>query len=195
MAELYDEFFAMLRFSKRLCGYGMAERLRDRFDSHPLDGDCYWELAYETIGWVFQNTSQYYNENEEIETWLFADPVIDRFCELCQRYEKHKGISEKDNLYRKDMEQILHEGFSFNSYSYGYNWRLSQKDRGRKCLLLFTGCEFYGHDEIFEGLMEIRYGFETVNKNWNGIFPWKPGSYRCPWRRSSGRRPRNAERL
>ena len=60
------------------------------------------------------------------------------------------------------MEQILHECFSFSSYSYGYDWRLSPQDRGRKCLLLFTGCEFYGHDEIFEGLIEIKYGFEKA---------------------------------
>ena len=60
------------------------------------------------------------------------------------------------------MEQILHECFSFSSYSYGYDWRLSPQDRGRKCLLLFTGCEFYSHDAIFDGLMEIRDGFETI---------------------------------
>lgn len=58
----------------------------------------------------------------------------------------------------------MHEGLCFNSYSYGYDWRLSPKDRGRKGLLIFTGIEFYSHDEFFEGLMEIRDGFEAMNE-------------------------------
>ncbi len=115
MVELYDEFFAMLRFTKNLCDCGMAEKVKDWFG----------------------------------------------FCQ-CREYEARKGISEKENPYRNDMEQILHDGFTFNSYSYGYDWRLSQEDRGRKCLLLFTGCEFYSHDEVPEGLLEIKDSFVSM---------------------------------
>lgn len=164
MTELYDEFFSMLCLAKRLYEYGMEEQIQKWFGSHELDGDNYWELAYETIGWVFRDTRHYYNERDEIETWLFIDPVIDRFCQLCQKYEARRKISEEDNLYRRDMVRIMHEGLCFNSYSYGYDWRLSHNDRGRRCLLLFTGCEFYAHDEIFEGLSEIRDGFEAMNE-------------------------------
>lgn len=162
MIELYDEFFSMLRFAKRLCESNMADRLKNWFGFCPLDGDCYWELAYETISWVFQSTCHYYNEESEIETWLFMDPVIDHFCQVCQEYEGRKNIAGEDNPYQKKMEQIIHEAFCFNYYSYGYDWRLSDKKRGRRCLLLFTGCEFYSHDAIFDGLMEIRDGFETI---------------------------------
>lgn len=164
MVELYNEFFSMLRFSKNLCDCGMEEEVRNWFGSYPLDGDCYWELAYETIGWVFQKTCHYYNERVELETWLFIDPVIDLFCQLCREYEELRGIGEDKNSYRRDVERAIHEEFCFNSYSYGYDWRLSSKDRGRRCLLLFTGCEFYSHDEIFEALMEIKYRFEQANK-------------------------------
>lgn len=164
MVELYDEFFSMLRFSKNVYDSGKVGQLKNWFGSCPLDGDLYWELAYETIGWVFQETRHYYNERDEIETWLFMDPVIDHFCQLCQRYEERRGIGEDKNAYRRDMEQVIHEEFCFNSCSYGYDWRLSPDDRGRRRLLLFIGCEFYSHDEIFEGLMGIKYGFEKVNK-------------------------------
>lgn len=164
MVELYDEFFSMLRFAKNLYDNGMEDRLKDWFGSCPLDGDSYWELAYETIGWVFQDTRHYYNDRQEIETWLFLDPVIDRFCQLCQEYEERRGIGEEDDPYWRDMAQIVHNGFSFSSYDYAYDWRLFSNARGRKCLLLFTGCEFYSHDEIFEGIVEIKYGFEQVNK-------------------------------
>lgn len=164
MVELYAEFFGMLRFTKNLYDYGVMEEIKDWFGSCKLDGDCYWELAYETIGWAFRDTRHYYNENDEVETWLFMDPVIDRFCKICQEYEARKGIKEEDNPYRKEMEQILHEGLTFSGYSYGYDWRLSSNDRGRKRLLLFTGCEFYNHDEVCEGLMEIKDGFEAISE-------------------------------
>ena len=162
MVELYDEFFAMLRFTKSLSDCGMMEKVKDWFGSYKLDGDSYWELAYETIGFVFEDTRHYFNDNDEIETWMFTDPVIDRFCQLCQEYEARRGISEEGNPYRRDMTQILHDNLSFNSYGYGYDWRLSPSDRGRKCLLLFTGCEFYGHDEVPTGLLEIKDGFKTM---------------------------------
>ena len=162
MVELYDEFFGMLRFTKNLCDCGMMEKVKDWFGSCKLDGDYYWELAYEAISWAFQDTRRYYNNNNEIETWMFTDPMIERFCQLCQEYEKRQGISEKENPYRSDMERILHNGFTFSGYSYGYDWRLSQEDHGRKRLLLFTGCEFYCNDEVPAGLLEIRDGFETM---------------------------------
>ena len=164
MTELYDEFFSMLRLAKRLYEYGMAEQIQKWSGSYELDGDNYWDLAYETISWVFRDTRRYYNGRDEIETWLFMDPIIDRFCQLCQEYEERRKISEEDNPYRRDMVRIMHEGLCFNSYSYGYDWRLSPKDRGRKGLLIFTGIEFYSHDEFFEGLMEIRDGFEAMNE-------------------------------
>ncbi len=165
MVELYDEFFAMLRFTKGLYDCGMAERLMEWYGTCELDADYYWELAHEATGWVFQDTRLYCNDSKEIDTWLFIDPIIDRFCKLCQEYEVRKGVGEEANPYRKDMERILHEGFIFDSYSYGYDWRLSQTDRGRKCLLLFTGEEFYRQDEVPAGLLEIRDGFEAMNAN------------------------------
>ena len=165
MVELYDEFFSMLRFSKSLYDNDMAECLVNRFGGYPLDGDLYWELTYETIGWVFQDTRHYYNDRNELETWLFTDPVIDRFCQLCEEYEKRGGIGEGENPYRKVLEETIREYFTFSySYGYGYDWRLSKEDRGRKCLLLFTGCEFYNQDEIFDGLIEIKYSFEETIK-------------------------------
>lgn len=160
--ELYDEFFSMLRFAKNLYDIGMEEQLKGWSGGYPLDGDIYWEMAYETISWVFQNTRHYYNARDELETWLFMDPMIDLFCQLCWEYEKHRGISEEENPYRRDMERIMRNGFWFNSYDYAFDWRLSPQDRGRKCLLLFTGCEFYSYDDIFEGLMEIKDGFEIM---------------------------------
>lgn len=159
MTELYDEFFSMLRFAKNLYDCGFVEQHENSFGSWQLEGDDYWGLAHETISMVFQDTRLYYNERDEMDTWVFIDPSIDRFCQLCQEYEKRRGICEEENPYRRDMERAIHEGLCFSSYNYGYDWRLSPGDRGRKCLLLFTGCEFYATDEVTAGLLDIKDGF------------------------------------
>lgn len=164
MIEMCEDFFLILRFAKNMYDCRMDKQFKKLFGFYELNGDSYWELAYETISWVFQDTRLYYNDEKEIETWLFIDPVIDRFCELCQQYERQKGISETDNHYQKDMAKIAHNGFNFNSCSYAYSWRLSAEDRGRKCLLLFTDCEFCCYDEISNGLMVIKDGFEMINQ-------------------------------
>lgn len=163
MTELYDEFFAMLRFTKNLYDCGMGDRLKNQSVFYQLDADEYWGLTYEAIGWVFADTRLYYNKTDEMETWLFTDPVIDRFCQLCQEYENRRGISEEENPFRRDLVHILYESFRFSGYGYGYDWRLSPKERGRKCLLLFTGCEFYNTDEVSGGLLDIKDGFESIN--------------------------------
>ena len=58
------------------------------------------------------------NERKDVDTWLFADPIIDRFCRLCQEYERDKGITEEKNPYRSTIEQTIRENFRFDSYSY-----------------------------------------------------------------------------
>ena len=37
--------------------------------------------------------------------------------------------------------------------------------RSRKCILLFTGEEFYSHEAVPEGLLEIRYTLLSLNQN------------------------------
>ena len=117
MTELYEEFFAMLRFAKNLYDCGLTDKFKDIFRFWQLFGDDYWGFAQETIGLVFQDTRLYCNEADEIDTWLFTDPLIDQFCELCQEYEVRRGISEENNTYRRDMEQIIRDSFCFSSYN------------------------------------------------------------------------------
>lgn len=75
-----------------------------------------------------------------------------------------KGLLRKKNPYRSTIEQTIRENFRFDSYSYGYDWRLSLAERGRKCILLFTGEEFYSHEAVPEGLLEIRYTLLSLNQ-------------------------------
>ena len=42
--------------------------------------------------------------------------MVDRFCELCARLETEKGLEEGINPYRRNAEQVIHEGFRLNAF-------------------------------------------------------------------------------
>ena len=100
---------------------------------------------------------------------MLSDPMVDRFCELCARLETEKGLEEGINPYRRNAEQVIHEGFRLNSYSYDYGWRLSAGDRGRWCVLFFSNEEFYGLEELPMAFMEILDGFQELNRQLEAV--------------------------
>lgn len=164
MQELNHTFFSVLRLAKVFFDGDVPDEAKKNIGTWELDEDNCYVLGLAASDWIFKNTAHYYNERREVDTWLFSDPMIDRFCQLCQTYERTKGISEEENPYQVTIEQTIRENFQFDSYSYGYEWRLSLSERGRKCILLFTGDEFYSHDEVPAGLLEIRSAFLSLNQ-------------------------------
>jgi hypothetical protein len=181
MWELNHTFFSVLHLAKVFFDSDVPDEAKKDLGAWELDEDNCYVLGLEATDWIFQDTAHYYNERQDIDTWLFSDPIIDKFCRLCQEYERSKGISEDENPYRRTMEQAIHENFRFDSYSYGYDWRLSLAERGRKCILLFTGEEFYSHESIPEGLLEVRAAFLELNQKLEaellketGIIPLSP---------------------
>lgn len=163
MTELYSEFFEMLHLAKTLHDSAFSETFHQQFGHLTLDCDMCYELAYDSMSLAFAFTFEDYNEDYEFSIWVFGDPCIDKFCRLCQEYETMRGLSEEENPYRREIEQIIRDGFAFPSYSYNFDWCLSAKDRGRKRLLLFTGMEFCGMTYVPEGLLDIREGFDVLN--------------------------------
>ena len=163
MVELYSSFFCMLRLAKRLYESGFADKLPDSFQTLTLDEDLYYILAYEAVDVIFEGTSFYYNESSGVNVYVFRDPLIDRFCQLCWQYEQRGHLTEEENPYRKEIEQIIRSGFEFGGYDYNFDWRLSASDRGRRRLLFFHGPEFYYLEDLPEGLLEIREGFQALN--------------------------------
>lgn len=118
----------------------------------------------ETATSVFLDTGIYYNEQEDMETWVMRDPVIDRFCWLCQRLEEEKDLAEDINPYRRQAEQVIHEGFALNDYSFDYSWRLSSRERGCPCVLLMVYSEFCSLSELPEAMLSIWDGFQELNR-------------------------------
>lgn len=163
MVELYSVFFSMLRLAKNLYDSELLERTPHLFQGLTLHEDSFYELAYDTINAIFENTFQDYNEERVMDVYVFCDPLIDRFCHLCWQYEQRGHLTEEENPYRKEIEQIIRSGFCLNGYDYDFDWKLSASDRGRCRLLFFHGDELCYLDELPEGLLEIREGFQALN--------------------------------
>ena len=164
MSELYPVFFEVLRLAKAVYDTPRLKRVWNMIEGTPLDEDSIYELAMEVATSVFQDTSLYYNNEDEVETWVMKDPVIDRFCFLCEQLEHEKNLAEEIDPYRRQAEKVIHEGFCMSDYSYDYGWRLSPSDRGAKCVLFFAGPEFYGLSELPEAMMYIWDGFQELNR-------------------------------
>jgi len=163
MVELYPGFFYMLRLAKLLYDSGLVNKFPDEFRTLALGEDFYYELACTAIDAVFEYTVQDYNENREMDVYVFCDPLIDRFCQLCRQYELSCRMTEEENPYRKEIERIIRTGFCLSGYDYDFTWKLSASDRGRPRILFFCGEEFCCLGEVPEGLLEIREGFQMLN--------------------------------
>ena len=111
MQELNHTFFSVLRLAKIFFDSDVPDKAKNDIGLWALDEDSCYALGLEASEWIFQNTAHYYNERKDVDTWLFADPIIDRFCRLCQEYERDKGITEEKNPYRSTIEQTIRENF------------------------------------------------------------------------------------
>lgn len=163
MVELDSSFFAMLRLAKNLHDSALRDKICNSFRTLTLDEDFYYELAYEAIDIIFEKFFPAYNEDRDMEVYVFFDPIIDKFCRLCWQYEQRRHLTEDKNPYRQRIEAVIRSGFCLNGYDYDFSWKLSANDRGRRRLLFFYGPEFCSLEELPEGLLEIRNGFLELN--------------------------------
>lgn len=115
MQELNHTFFSVLRLAKIFFDSDVPDKAKNDIGIWELDEDSCYALGLEASEWIFQNTAHYYNERNDVDTWLFSDPIIDRFCRLCQEYERDKGITEEENPYRSTIEQTIRENLDLHS--------------------------------------------------------------------------------
>ena len=141
---------------------GMGDQLFSMYADSELDEDIFFELGFEAIFHIFDDTRLIEDEKEEYFTYIFFDPVIDEFSELCLQYEAKKQIPPKDNPFRQDMMTNLRSGLSYNSYAYGYTWEF--ETHGRKRFILFAGYEFVISGEVISGLLDIYDAFHYTVK-------------------------------
>ena len=114
--------------------------------SYPVDTEDYYELFYDGVASVFEETRTYYNEEDEVETLVLFDPLMDEFFHLCREYERRKGVSREDNPFRSRGQQEVHDSFGFMDYS--CDWWLCDEQHGRPRLVILFNYDFCGHHAL-----------------------------------------------
>ena len=151
--EINDYLWETLYLMKALHDHGKGKSLLDSYANVVMDPDFYGEVIWNSIGYVFEDTRQYYQEEKDLEVWVFFDPIIQEFYSLCARYERERHVKLEDNPYRKDMCRSLECGLAYNGYDYFYQ---VYDDHREKCrIVLLLGCEFQAHYEVVPGLLDI----------------------------------------
>ncbi|WP_409969827.1 hypothetical protein RFF05_07965 [Bengtsoniella intestinalis] len=138
-------------FHGRDCNHALLEE----YATHTIDDDVYYDLMTDALLAIFAHTHHHFDENDEFDVWVFMDPIIKEFVDLCGAYELQRNLTENTNPYRETMLKALHKGLRWNSYCYDYNWHLSSTDRGQMRLLLFYSAEFMVDSEVIHGLLNI----------------------------------------
>ena len=158
MEELDEYLWETLYIVKSLYDHEKSRELLDAIKSDPLDSDDFYRLATETMGYVFADTREYYNEDQELEIWVFFDPMFQEFYSLCDRYERECSLPPEKNQYRLDMQHTLQYSLTFGNYDYGYR---IYDDPNKKCrIVLLLGCEFMCHYEVVPGLLDIAEAYQ-----------------------------------
>ena len=146
---------------KALYDHGKHQKLLDEYRDREMCGDDYYDFVVASISHVFADTREYYNEENEVDSYVFFDPLITKFYRLCERYEKERGVSAEDNPFRKDMRSSLESGFYFDSFAYDYRIYNNPEKPGGCRLVLLLCCEFCCHYEIVPGLLDIYEAYQN----------------------------------
>lgn len=77
--ELDYYMWETLYVLKELYDHGKGKALLDSYAPCEIDGDYCYEVARAAIGDVFEDTRDYYDEEQEIEINVFFDPIITEF--------------------------------------------------------------------------------------------------------------------
>lgn len=144
--DLEPYLFDNLYIAKQLWDAGAAERFLKWCGSYPVDTEEYYELFYDGVASVFEETKTYYNEEKEIETLVLFDPLMDEFFRLCEEYERLKGVSPADNQLRRGGQREVCNSFGFVDYC--CDWWLFDEQHGRSRLVILFDCNFCGHHEL-----------------------------------------------
>lgn len=155
MIELAPYIFECLYVMKQLYDHPSGEKIVEQYCDCVVDGDCFYELSLDAAMGIFKDSRDYYNEENEVSTLVFMDPMITEFCELCERYEAQRGIAAEDNIFRKEFGRAVDLAIRFDSYDYGYWFYDGRLGHGRKRLVFLSGCEFADHYVLPEALLNI----------------------------------------
>lgn len=156
---------SILSIAKLLYDHGKLDILFDYIGS---DTDLSWDsqclVEQCACQCVFQDTRIYHHEGKKVshteyeedrDTFVLRDPLLNRFDQLCREYEAKYGISRIENNFVRQMENAVHVAMQFPNYCYDYLWIDGTKDRKGPKLVLFLFEEFESYERIPEALCAI----------------------------------------
>ena len=159
MEDMCEYLWETLYVLKALFDHGKAGSMIRMYENREIDGDDLYEMAMEGIGCVFADTRCYYNEEEELDVFVFFDPIITEFFRLCEVFEAKNGIPPENDSFRQEVYRTINYSFSFNSYSYSYHLYTEPARKNGCRIVLLLYCEFCAHYEAVEGLLDI---YDTI---------------------------------
>lgn len=159
MTEIDEFLWATIYVLKTVFDHNHESPLLRQYSDMTVDSDLIYEIAENAIYQFFADTREYYNERGEITTYVFFDPIITQFWELCDEYENKLQLDPKDNHFRKDMERALDSALYINDYSYSYDWFNDTKHKYGCKLILLCYCEFWSYHWIPTALSEAYDAF------------------------------------
>lgn len=161
MIEITEYLWEELYTLKKLYDHGKADGLLAELKEQPLNSDYIGDITMQAMYEVFAETRDYWNEDNDQEIYVFFDPILDEFHQLCREYEKKLGISPEKNPHRAEMRRAIQSGLQFHDYSYDY-WYYDGSQRDGKCkIILKLYPEFCQMCEIAGGLLEVYDAFSS----------------------------------
>ena len=89
MVEINEWLWEGLYTLKKLYDKGKTDLL-EQYSMNVLDGNNVGEISMEAGYEVFADTLDRYDEKEDLDTFVFFDPIFDEFNRLCEVYEAEK---------------------------------------------------------------------------------------------------------
>jgi hypothetical protein len=164
MVEISEYLWECLYVMKQVYDHDPKAHLLQFYGNNVIDGDDIYEVSMNALNQFFVDTRYYFNEEKEIETHVFFDPIITECWKLCDEYEAQNNLQPKDDEFRRGLESSLESALYVPDYSYDGRWYADTKRRGGCRLVLLCGCEFYGHCYLPAALSEAYDAFIHYRK-------------------------------
>ncbi len=160
MIEIDDYAWESLYILKDLYDHNDKSPVLDMYKDTKIDGDYMYEIALNSMGTIFEDTRNYYDEEKEYDVYVFFDPIITDYWRLCVEYERRTGTPKEESSYRKEMLGAINSALSFPDYSYGtYSYEDTSRRNGCR-LVLVLGPEFCCHYMVPGALCEAYDAFD-----------------------------------
>ena len=164
MVEISEYLWECLYVMKQVYDHDPKAQLFQLYGDTVINGDDIYEISMNSMDQFFADTRYYFNEEKEIETHVFFDPIITECWKLCDEYEAKNHLQPEDNEFRRGLERSLESALYVPDYSYDGRWYADTKHKGGCRLVMLCYCEFYGHYYLPEALSEAHDAFTHYRK-------------------------------